>query len=400
MRVKRIKIAKNSLDIAKSFFLLGVFMKQFYLGSSGGFQIGDLCFMLSFIILIISHYHMKIPIRKIDQPFLVFVFFVIFINFIYIAIYKNSYVGTTRFHLSIIYYIYNLFIILTIRQFAVDTDFLDHLRIVLQVCLFLQLIFAVFHLGRYFDAYRYMGTFNDPNQCGFYIMGSFFMIFVLSIMTKKGKPVIWWIVAIYIIMKTSSTGMLMGMLIMIVLHLYQILLTKNSRTAAFFLLLAVMLTVVLVLVLAGVMPIPESIKMTFMYQRVMQKFGRIGIGVAGRTFSIRRLFEDRTWDRILMYPDRILYGAGEGYMARFPAALYGANEIHSSILGPIFYYGLIPCSFLLWWFVNQMHCLKKELWCVYVALLIESITLVNNRQPFFWMLFVLAGSKLMKNDDS
>ena len=135
-----------------------------------------------------------------------------------------------------------------------------------------------------------------------------------------------------------------------------------------------------------------------MYKRVFSKIWSFGVvSDAVQSDGIINLFVDRCWDRLIDYPTKIFYGAGEGYFNRFPSARYINNEIHSSILGPLFYYGIVPCTIWFIWIAKQLKGIKRELWAAYIALIVESVTLVNNRQPFFWMIFVLAGSCLVKN---
>ena len=96
--------------IAQELFLLGIFLKQFYLFSSGGFQMGDFCFMGSFVILIAFVMRWKISLGNSIGLFIGFVGCVILINCVYMGIYGNNYPGEFRFYKSTIYYIYNLFL--------------------------------------------------------------------------------------------------------------------------------------------------------------------------------------------------------------------------------------------------------------------------------------------------
>lgn len=387
----------TSYGVASTLFLLGVLLKQFYLFSSGGFQLGDFCFMGSFVFLVVFYNKFRIPITGNDILFIGFVGCIIIINLIYIFIYGTNYPGEFRFHMSIIYYIYNLFIILTIRQFSNDKEFLTKLRRVLQLGLLIQFGVAVAGVGRY-GSMRYMGTFNDPNQFSFFVFSSFLLIFVISTITKDGHPIIWYVIAFYLIIQSVSTGMLLGMLVLLISFIFIKLLELSRKSAILFVVTASVLLFFVILLYLGVVKVPESIEKITIVQRALTKILSFGIGTDGvGSGGFRNLMIDRCWDRLWDYPSKILYGAGEGYFNRFPSARYTNNEIHSSILGPLFYYGIFPCSIWFIWTVKQFKSLKRDLWCVYLALIVESITLVNNRQPFFWMLFVLAGSFLAKD---
>ena len=386
----------TAYSAAQMLFLLGVFLKQFYLFSSGGFQLGDFCFMGSFLIVLMFVLRFKLPLGESDGLILGFVGCVVLINIIYIGIYGNDYPGEFRFHLSIVYYVYNLFIILTFRQFCSDVEFLKRVRLCFQAALLFQLFVAFAGLGR-FGSMRYTGTFNDPNQCGFYVLASFLMIFIISNINKEGHLLLWFVIAFYLIMRTVSTGMMLGLGVLMIAYIFLKISEINEKSATVFLVISIGILLLFILYGTGILSIPSSISSTTMYRRIILKFWSFGVGTNGvRTGGLRNLFIDRCWDRLLDYPWKILYGAGEGYHNRFPSARYTNNEIHSSILGPLFYYGIIPCSIWFTWTIKQLKDIKRELWVAYIALMIESITLVNNRQPFFWMIFVIAGSCLAK----
>lgn len=390
-------INKSAYRFAQTLFLLGVFVKQFYLLPSGGFQLGDLCFMISFLVLLFFVLRFKIPLSNGDELFFIFVGCVTLINLFYIFIYGNNYPGEFRFHKSILYYVFNLIIVITFRQFSLDKGFLKKLRIVLQTGLLFQLVVSIGGFGR-FDSIRYMGTFNDPNQCGFFVLSSFLIIFIISRITNEGHSFIWYAISFYLILKTVSTGMLLGMIIFLIVYIYQKISAFNRKTGLAFIILAFLLLILFALYSAGVLTLPQSFENSAMYKRVLKKLLSFGVGSdVLRSVGINNLFVDRCWDRIIDYPLKLLYGAGEGYFNRFPSARYINNEIHSSILGPLFYYGFIPCSIWFIWTAKQLKGIKLELWAAYIALIVESVTLVNNRQPFFWMIFVLAGSYLAKN---
>ena len=71
--------------------------------------------------------------------------------------------------------------------------------------------------------------------------------------------------------------------------------------------------------------------------------------------------------------------------------VFHVNEIHSSFFDVWFSYGLIPTTFLVYWIVkNVIRCEKAQRAAV-LALLAESFTLMNCRQPFFWFVIVMAG---------
>lgn len=75
--------------------------------------------------------------------------------------------------------------------------------------------------------------------------------------------------------------------------------------------------------------------------------------------------------------DRILPGEG--------------NEVHSTMIGLLFYYGIVPYSFFVTWIVRNIKQQRRAI-PIMLILILEAFTIINHRQPFFWMSFVLAGT--------
>ena len=384
--------------IAQVFFLLGVFAKQFYLLPSGSFQIGDALMMGSMLILLVFRDWQQLKLDKRDYWLVGFVLCVIFINGIYILIYGMDYQSDFHFHSSILNYVYILFIVLVFRQFCEDPVFLRALRWVLQAAILLQTVFCVLDITERYAGSRLVGTFNDPNQCAFYLMSAIFLVYLISKMTGEGHPWLWFIPVFYCIIETSSTGMMLGVAIFFVLAVVFKIINRSVKSAIALLVVLCIVLGVVFLFATGRVQLSEGITQSLMYRRIIGKMQSFGIDDGDHSVDLDSFVHDRTLEKIVTYPDRLLYGAGEGYYDRLPAGGNDRQEIHSSVLGPLFYYGIIPCLMWFIWTGIQLKGIKRELWCVYLALIAESITLVNNRQPFFWMIFVLAGSCLAKKD--
>lgn len=386
----RLKNSTSPYELAQLLFLIGIFMKQFYLGASGGFQIGDLCFMACALCVVycskgVIEYHSE------DRYIFIYAIFIVAINAAYF--YLDSVPDSSGFYYtkSILYYIYNLIIIFTF-QIIIDDDFEFLLKVqkILKICIFVQAIVVLFHLGG--STYgRSMGTFNDPNQCAFYVFASCLIIFIISyIFEQKGTWQFWYFLSFFIIVNTQSTGMLMGLLLLLGLFLAMKLRSTDVKIFGGYAAAVGVCLLVYILLSCHIIDVPEQIQQSSAYARTVQKIGILSGEGSGRS-GIYGIAVDRCWDRLLNYPEKLLYGAGEGNFTRFPSARYVNNEIHSSILGPLFYYGIIPCGFWLYWMYLKFKDLKPEIACALIALLVESLTLVNVRQPFFWMIFVLCG---------
>lgn len=383
-------------EISQIFFLLGIFMKQFYFGNSGGFQVGDFCFMASAFLTIFFSNKGVIPYQQEDKYVVIYVFFIVIINFIYTCIDPIPDDSGFYYIKSIMYYIYNLIFIFAFQLLLNKNHrFLLNVQKVLKLCLFVQMVVVIFGWGGS-EYGRSLGTFNDPNQCAFYVFASFLMIFIISyIYRQKANWLLWYLISLFIIMNTQSTGMLMGMTFLLILFLLIKLFKINKKILVLFTIGIVGVLIIYILLAANIIFLPRSIQQSPMYARLFQKMNMVGSG-GNISSGIYEIFIDRCWDRIFNYPEKLFYGAGEGNFSRFPSARFTNNEIHSSILGPLFYYGIIPCSMWYCWVYKKLKNSKPEILSASIVLLIESMTLVNVRQPFFWMILVLSGYKLSK----
>lgn len=360
------------LSTDKKLFLLGVLFKQFYVLPSGFLQLGDIFMLLSFL----SHFYplRTIPIQNEDNKLKVFIGCICLINGIYSALYLS-----VAFFLSIFYYIFNFCIVLVFGRLMYDRAFLSRLKKVLVLNLLIQLGILVSGSGRTLYT-RYQGTFNDPNQYGFFILSTFLLISLIdNIDGKIGYTLACFVLSLILIFPSASTGMLLAFGLFIVFFvIFSEKLQKKDIIR--FLLILIILLCVIVLADMELIKLPNFINDSLIYQRLMHKINNF-------SEDSRDLIKDRQWNKVFLYPEKLLYGAGEGYFQRFNSI----SEIHSSILGPLWYYGIVPCSFWFSWCYSKIKKVNKSMLCVYIALIIESITLVHNRQPFFWMIFVLAG---------
>lgn len=370
-------------------FLIGIFLKQFYILPSGNFQIGDFCMMLSFAVYFLIRKKGSIYISKSNRLFVLYVVCISIINFIYFIIYDNS-----GFMKSSLYYLFNLLVlILFVAYLELEENskiFLKLLMCVLKLSLITQACFFLLGFGKWYAGSRYEGTFNDPNQYGVYILFSTLLIYIIGIMFKK-KTLLWLIVGFALIVLSASTGMLLGIFAFIVTNFIFNFRNLNKKKIYAYFIVCILVAVFYVLLSNQLLKLSSSVTENFLYERVMEKLTKFS-GDTGE----ESLLSDRGWNRIVEYPQYFVYGSGEGYFQRFNTGL----EIHSSVLGPLFYYGLIPFLILVSWLRKKFKNLNIGLYCVYFSILTESFFLVNNRQPMFWMLLVLPSCSLLEKDES
>ena len=169
------------------FFLLFIFLKQFYLFPSGGMEAADVCLFASFFMLLCDCMRRR-PERllqlKTESLFYGFLASVVVIN-----TYYGIRLGRGEFFRYTCFWIFNA---CAIWSFCYLTEyggkaFLTGINRVVKVNIGVQLLIYLSGHGRifreYWGAIRYQGTFNDPNQLAFFL---FMMILLLYLYLCAG----------------------------------------------------------------------------------------------------------------------------------------------------------------------------------------------------------------------
>lgn len=383
---------------AEAFFLLFVLLKQFYIFPSGGVGIADACLFVSFFLLLWDCLKEKKNSFRFqeDRLLYVFLFFVIAINICYGILLKK-----TEFFRYSVFWIYNVGVIWVFRKLACwnGQRFLVELNWIAKGNILLQLLIYVSGHGRifyeYWGAIRYQGTFNDPNQLAVFLFLMILLQYLYSCQYRDRSFLLFYILAIPVIMASKSTGVLLGIFVFTILAVvyFSYRVASRHHSARKIWLLGVLGGFLLIaLFLWWIWPSAEFDVKAMDYNvltRIQEKLWKIAHGGLGG------LFLDRGMDKLLIYPQYLLYGAGEGGFERFTLAGQ-SNEIHCCLFSILFCYGIIPTMILLVWLVQNLRYATASMKCAVAALLVESFFLINYRQPLFWMI-LLYGSVIKKN---
>ena len=364
---------------AKIFYLLFWLLKPFYLIESGSLQIGDICLGIAFLIVLFSD-KMYFHVDKKDVPLFFFVIAVAVINTIYAAVYQSA-----EFIKPILYFIFNFMCVYVTRIFLKDSIFISKWNAVLKFNLLLQLGIFLLGLGRWYSVGRYMGTYNDPNQLGFAVLSTYCLIYCLNRKQPTKHQWIFFLIALLLIFETSSVGMFFGVALLFVFEQYfRLAKIESNNKKVWYIAYLVIISVVLVYAGSYFLLVVTKVVETDIYvlQRIADKF-------SGGSF-LERFVNDRALGVVIQEPISVLYGAGEGAFKRLNAR---GSELHSTWISLLYYYGILPFFFLLAWIRNNVKQIDWYILPVYVCLFAEAFTLINHRQPSFWVL-VLLGSFL------
>lgn len=363
-------------------FLIYWITKSFYTKSSGGMQIGDYIFAVSFACFFFETARdgeFFVFVKK-DIELLYFVGCVAAINLLYFIAY-----GSSNFLLATAYFIFNFCVVIQFRYLAKNKDFLQWFSFATFACIVIQFAGYFTGQGRIFGTERYMGTFNDPNQLAFFIMTRFFIIYMIHthLHAQSVYSGIFTLLAfgfsLFLIMQSASTGMFLGLGIFVVCWAIRYCFQKRSFAKA--------LLFWLVLAFAACLLVKYRDKIfsadSYIFSRLEQKTDNMS-GEGG----LEAYIKDRNLGAFFHKTYYILFGAGEGGWFRF-TDVAELGELHSTVLSLLFYYGIIPYILLIFWIVKNIKHSSKLDWCIYIALFIEMLTLVNHRQASLWILFIL-----------
>lgn len=368
---------------AKLFYLLFWLLKPFYIIKSGSMQLGDICLGISFLMVLISD-GLQVHINRKDVPLFFFVLAVAGINTIYASIHLDA-----SFVAPILYFIFNFMCVYITRIFLADSNFNNRFNTILKFNLILQLGVFLLGMGRWYLFERYMGTYNDPNQLGFAVLSTYCLIYCLNRKQHTKHQWIFFLIAVFLIFQTNSVGMFFSMLMIFVFEQY-FRLAKFESNIKKILYIAYLVVISGVIVYAGsyfLLVITGAIKTDI---NVLQRFAeKIAHGSLLDSF-----INDRSLYAFFRDPIKCLYGAGEGAFKR----INQGSELHSTWISLLYYYGIVPFCFLIFWIKNNLKKIDWYIFPVYVCIFAEALTLINHRQPSFWVL-ILMGSFMKRTND-
>ena len=391
----------NGTAAAILFFLLFIFLKQFYLFPSGGMEAADVCLFASFFMLLCD-----CVIRRPERLFQLkteWLFYVFLASVVMINAYYGIRLGRSEFFKYTCFWIFNA---CAIWSFCYLTEyggkaFLTEINRVVKVNIGVQLLIYLSGHGRifreYWGAVRYQGTFNDPNQLAFFLFMMILLLYLYRCRFGDRSFPVFYVLALPVIAASKSTGILLGVFVFTILAvlygLYQIGCKKGVSVKVWILGIC-MGALIFGLFLWWIWPAADFDVKTVDYNmltRIQEKIWKVAHG------GLLGLFLDRGMEKLVLYPQYLLYGAGEGGFDRFTLASQ-VNEIHCCLFSVMFCYGLIPTLCLLVWLGRKLRYADAAMACAVVGLLAESFFLVNYRQPMFWMI-LLYGSVVRMDGD-
>jgi hypothetical protein len=339
---------------------------QFY--ESGNIQIADIFFIFGLIL------NYKTIVTKLNTNILLelklFVLYTFILAFCFFIYYQDL-----NFFKSPLNYLYCYLVSLLILYFLNNFNFI-------KVTLFSITISSIIQLFLYSrldtsEAFRISLFFNNPNQLAFYgiILNILLLLFVPISNIKYKYPLfalIFLTNSFLIFLSISQTAILIIILMIIFIFLKNII----KRFSYIFFIIIILISLFIFFFDFN----------SNEYQPFLNVLNRFDTEV-NEGFDGDNGLEGRNYDRIIKFPEYLIFGAGESRLDRFDKNIN--LEIHSVFINILFSYGII--GFLFFMFFIFKIIIKLNFNNLILFFLFLLFTLPHNmlRWPLFWIITII-----------
>ncbi len=352
-------------------WFLAIFGSQFYVFSSGTPQPSHLLIPL-IIILYSWRFRLNVNLSqhdwKVVKFLLAMMFYVIIANLVWALVEQNE-VFVSR---STVFWIFGglifIYMLASLEQLPRLDFFIMAACVAGGVVLFLAWMLGV---GRYDYFPRYNGFFNDPNQMAFWVICIFCTFFFMSQGRFRHWTFLFAILCLTLVFATQSRSALLGVFFCVLAAGARVIGVGEGRTwlpeRAIGIGVSMLLMMALVYYFLGFE----------VSQAVFARFAETDFEQQAEVRGYYRLFD---------YPRYLLLGTGQGLDWRFG----GSDEIHSTWVGILFYYGLLGLTIFLLFLFSIFRRLDVAEKVVFMAPVFYGFSTYGARTPVFWMFLAAA----------
>ena len=353
-----------------------IFLAPIYIFDSGLPQPADLLiFAISILAIGIYLIKYRIAFNRVFATLVVMVTLFGVINMTY-----GLYYGDSRFFYAILYYVFNSIAFgTTIILFKDTPDRAFHTaRIAIIAALALELIWVFIFPSN--SIYRETGSFNNPNQLGYWAILASACLLTLNYGRRMPMPDLCAIVICAYLVAESLSRAAMISFALIALSLF---ISKSIPIIA-----KVGVGVLACLYLLFQATGAPSDRTIFDSLELLDK-------VTNRLNLIEdndpEKFEERGYQRLWEFPQYLIYGAGEGANWRFMDILYAGRsisagrEIHSGLATLLFSYGIFGFTLFATFIFTIFQRVPAILWLSLAAVMAYGLTHQHVRFTGFWI---------------
>ena len=372
------------MKLSLNLFAIGILLTPLYFFSSGGVQVADLFFVLSLLTILGNkrNYLLITEIKKVRyfKYLKLLTLWCFIVNIFYFLIWQDFYTLSAS-----IYYFYNFS--LTVLAFTLyqyhGSSFLRTTYYALILSVIIVTYLGIFNFDYLFaDKYYYRRavSFNNPNQLGYWSL----LVLALILLVYKS-----------IDFNVRFKNILLWLAIPMSFYLSMISLSKAASVSIILLILLFTFNKIKIV-------IPILIIFSSLFYMIEIEEDNFISKYTKRLTSIGQANDDnlegRNYDRIWLYPEYLIFGAGEGAIEeRFGKD----NEIHSTFGTILFSYGIIGFLLFFSFFYRLFKRDKAAFLVLMLPVLAYGITHMGFRFKLFWIflsLFEIYVSRKKKNN--
>ncbi|WP_439533849.1 hypothetical protein [Polymorphobacter sp.] len=341
-----------------------LFAKMFYISKGGSAQPADamLCALAFFIVPPKS----MLELFKAEAALVALVVWIALVNLFWFMTTDDK-----SFLPSILYYVFNLLIVITFFGVRNRNPALFDRVICNAIILAVAVETAVVLYQRLsgVSALRTVGTFKNPNQLAYWgvVMLSLFVMLRRNRLRRSDLLVIGG--GIFCEFASASRAGLAALFALLVVWLYFALETGRKRIIA-------CLSAVALGALLTLSPAMEG--------GVAYGAGESAVGTRLNEDTEVSQFDERQYNRIIDFYEYTIFGAGEGYLSRFNADSEFKLEIHSSFGTMLFSYGIPGFALFMLLLFGVFRRLPISLGVYLVPSLLYGVTHQGLRFTLFW----------------
>lgn len=369
---------RNSyIFFSSAIWFIVIFFSQFYFFSSGTPQPAHIVFALASPIFFMAYFKgVSSSLMKLAGIHVLFLFlsYSMFINFSWGLMLEEVEIALLPtlfwfFGISLFFFLYlSLNSSQNVRNCAAFACFLG--------LLFLYLAHLL-GFGEYKFGNRFNGFFNDPNQMAFWCLCTFATFFYLYDGKSKILFSLMFLVLSLLIFVTQSRSALIGLFFCLASLVLSVIFVNKRQVGVADVILSLFLLLVII---------------CFAFYLLQTEYFHI----IWDRFSSTNFFQQsdiRGYNRLLEYPNYLLFGSGQGSDYRFGST----HEIHSTWAGVIFYYGVVGffLFFLFLWKIFAKLELPEKV--MFLAPLAYSFSTYGARTPIFWVFLAAAAFAATRN---
>lgn len=362
--------ATRANRVAVAIVAVYMFAKMFYIAKGGTAQPADI--MMCALAFFIVPPRTMMELLKSEAALAALVIWVALVNLAWFMITNEP-----NFLPSILYFVFNLIIVLTFfgvrRRDPVLFDRVVCVAIMVAIGVETAIVLAE-RLG-VGGAFRNLGTFKNPNQLAYWgvLMLSIFLMLRRNRLSRIDMLVV--LAAVFCEFASASRAGLAALVALLVMWLYFALGTGTKR----------------VVVCLGVVAAGTLLSLSPAMDKALVR-GAESSAVGTRLTENEEVsqFDERQYSRIIDFYQYTIFGAGEGFVARFRADNEYQLEIHSSFGTMLFSYGIPGLTLFCLMLFSVYRHLPVALGLYLVPSLLYGVTHQGLRFTLFWALIGIA----------